>query len=121
MRATTRFVDEYSNDPKAPEYLFISARAANGLRKYEKSLKIMNTIKQRYQDYNKLPEVYFLYAFTLDEDLKRKEEAKDAYMELINKFPDDHLSKQAVLLMDQLYLSDEELIQKWKEQEEAQQ
>lgn len=120
MRTTTQFVEVFSSDPRCPDYLFISARAANGLRKYDKSLKILDTIKKKYNGYSKMPEVYFLYAFTLDEDLERKEDAKLAYMELINKFPDNHLSQQSVLLMEQLYMSDEELIEMWNQQEEQQ-
>ena len=102
------------NSRVSADYLFISARAANGLRKYEKSLKTMETIKQGYEGYAAMPEVYFLYAFTLDEDLDRKEEAQVAYMDLINTFPDDPLSKQAGFLLDQLYMSDEELIEAWE-------
>ena len=110
----TKFVEVFPKDPRCADYLFISARAANGLGEYDRSLKIMDTIRKGYNGYDKMPEVYFLYAFTLDEDLGRKEDAKQAYMDLINAFPVDQLSKQSTLLLDQLYMSDEELIESWK-------
>lgn len=110
----TKFVEVFPKDPRCADYLFISARAANGLGEYDRSLRIMDTIRKAYNGYVKMPEVYFLYAFTLDEDLDRKEDAKQAYMDLINTFPDSHLSSQSALLLDQLYMSDEELIESWK-------
>jgi TolA-binding protein len=61
-----------------------------------------------------MPEVYFLKAFILDEDLDKKDDAKKAYTDLINEFPDNALSAQAAVLLDQLYMSDEELIEMWK-------
>ena len=120
LRSCTEFVDNFPEDDRCADYLFIASRAAGGLGQYNKSLSILERIKKGYNGYAKMPEVYFLYAFTLDEDLDQKEKAKEAYMELINKFPGDPLSIQSALLMDQLYLSDEELIEKWKNQEENQ-
>jgi len=117
MNSCNTFVEAFPEDNRCADYLFISARAANGLKQYDASLQTLNKIKGAYRKYNKMPEVYFLYAFTLDEDLDRKEDAQKAYMDLINKFPDDPLSSQAAILLDQLYLSDEDLIEMWKMKE----
>ena len=114
MRSCLEFVDTYPKDNRCADYLFIASRAANGLGQYEKSLKILYRIMQGYKGYAKMPEVYFLYAFTLDEDLDRKDDAKEAYLALISEFPDDPLSAQSRVLLEQLYMSDEELIEMWK-------
>jgi tetratricopeptide (TPR) repeat protein len=119
MANCIEFADAFPQDNRCPDYLFIASRAANGLGEYDNSLKYLNRIKKGYRGYVKMPEVYFLYAFTLDEELDRKEDAKNAYMELINTFPDDPLSAQASILMDQLYMSDQELIEMWKMKEKA--
>ena len=113
------FVDVYPKDDRCADYLFIASRAANGLGEYEESLKILNRIKKGYVGYVKMPEVYFLYAFTLDEDMEKKEEAKEAYLDLISEFPDEPLSAQARVLLEQLYMSDEELIEMWKMKEKT--
>lgn len=120
LRLSTQFVDEFPKDGRCAEYMFMGARAASGLGEHEKAIRMMQNIKKVYGDYSKLPEVYFLYAFTLDEDLKRKDDAKEAYTQLINEFPDDPLSAQAILLMEQLYMSDEELIEMWSKKEQNQ-
>ncbi len=119
LRSTTQFVDEFPVDQRCAKYMFMGARAASGLGNYEKSTHMMETIKKVYGNYDQLAEVYFLYAFILDEELNRKDDAKDAYMELVNKFPDDPLSAQAEVLLEQLYMSDEELIEKWSKQDQS--
>ncbi len=120
MRSCLEFVDAFPGDNRCADYLFTASRAANGLGQYQKSLTILDRIKRGYNGYAKMPEVYFLYAFILDEDLEDKEKAKEAYMELINEFPGDPLSIQSTLLLDQLYMSDEELIESWKMKENNQ-
>lgn len=117
MRSCLEFVDAFPADDRDADYLFTASRAAAGLNQFEKSLSILNRIKKGFNGYNKMPEVYFLYAFILDENLDKKEKAKAAYMELINTFPDDPLSVQSAILLDQLYMSDEELIENWKMKE----
>ena len=120
MRSCLEFVDAFPADDRDADYLFTASRAAAGLNQFEKSLSILNRIKKGFNGYTKMPEVYFLYAFILDENLDQKEKAKAAYMELINTFPDDPLSVQSATLLDQLYMSDEELIENWKMKEAAQ-
>lgn len=120
LRLSTQFVDEFPLDSRCAEYSFMGARAASGLGDYDKSIHIMETIKKVYGNYSQLPEVYFLCAFTLDEEMGKKEEARAAYTDLINKFPDDPLSAQAIVLLEQLYMTDEELIEMWSKQEQNQ-
>lgn len=109
------FIEDFPRDPNCAEYMFMAAKAANGLKRYKESLVLLDRMTKVYSDYENLIEVYFLYAFTLDEDLNEKDEAKKAYTKLITKYPGEPLSKQAEVLMEQLYLSDEELIEQLME------
>lgn len=111
---TIEFADNYPGDEQSPYFLFMAARAANGLGQYTKSIKIINRIISKYDNYDRLVEVYFLKAFTYDEDLKQKAEAKNVYVEIIQKFPKDPLAKEAEILLENLYLSDEEIIKKYQ-------
>ena len=113
---TVEFADNYPGDEQAPDFLFMAARAANGLGQYTKSIKIINRIIRDYDNYDRLVEVYFLKAFTYDEDLNKKPEAKKVYVEIIEKFPKDPLAKEAKILLENLYLSDEEIIKKYQSQ-----
>ena len=114
----TTFVETFPRDPHCADFMFMAAKAANGLQKYEESLVLLDRMTRVYGNYDNLIEVYFLYAFTLDEDLNDKERAKEAYTKLMNKFPGEPLSKQAAVLIDQLYLSDEELIKRLMDEDQ---
>ena len=113
---TVEFADNYHEDDQTPDFLFMAARAANGLGEYTKSIKIINRIIRNYDNYDRLVEVYFLKAFTYDEDLNKKAEAKKVYVEIMEKFPKDPLAKEAKILLENLYLSDEEIIKKYQSQ-----
>ena len=50
------------------------------------------------------------------EHVNKKAEAKKVYVEIMEKFPKDPLAKEAKILLENLYLSDEELIKKYQSQ-----
>lgn len=114
LTKSLKFADNYPRDKYAIEFLFMAARAANGLGEYTKSIDILNRIIKNYPDYYRSAEVYFFKAFTYDEDLNDIPKAKNSYIAVIKKFPKDPLAEQAKLLLENLYLTDEELIEKYK-------
>jgi tetratricopeptide (TPR) repeat protein len=116
LTLSIRFADNYPNDEHSPGFLFMAARSANGLRQYKKSIKLLNRVIENYDDYDRLVEIYFLKAFTYDEDLDEKAKAKKAYNDLISRFPEDPLATESQILIDNLYLSDEDLIKKYNPQ-----
>jgi hypothetical protein len=111
---TVEFADNYPKDEQSPYFLFMASRAANGLGQYTNSIDIINRIILNYTNYDRLVEVYFMKAFTYDEDLNQKAEAKKVYVEIMEKFPNDPLAKEAKILLENLYLSDEEIIKKYQ-------
>lgn len=113
---TVEFANNYPKDEQAPYFLFMASRSANGLGQYNKSIEIINRIILNYSNYDRLVEVYFMKAFTYDEDLNQTAEAKKVYVEIMEKFPDDPLAKEAKILLENLYLSDEEIIKKYQSQ-----
>jgi tetratricopeptide (TPR) repeat protein len=114
---SVKYANNYPGDEHSPDFLFMAARSENGLREYRKSIKLLNRVIKDYDAYDRLVEVYFLKAFTYDEDLDDKAKAKRAYTELIKRFPDNPLATESKILIDNLYLSDEELIKKYNTQD----
>jgi tetratricopeptide (TPR) repeat protein len=109
------FADKYTVDPRAPQFLDFGAKAAKAAGQYEKAIKLYDRIIGAYSEYPNLPEVMFNKAFILDEDLNRDDEAKQVYTDLIRKYPNHQLSKNAKGLLELLYLTDEEVIRKLTE------
>lgn len=109
---TTKFV---SDKKRTPEYLYKSAAISRAVGLPIKAIKLYDKILADYPGYERNPEVAFLLAFTYDEDLKQPEQAKEAYEELLEKYPDDMWAEQATARLKNIDKSDEELIQSFLE------
>ena len=99
------FAKAYPKDENAPEYLFRAAGLCS---------KAMD-----YPSWKRLPDTYYLKAFTIDTELKQKGEAQKAYQQVINLYPDHPFAKDARQMMEYLVLTDEELIKKFEAMEQA--
>jgi tetratricopeptide (TPR) repeat protein len=95
----------------APEYLFKASEASRAIQKYSRTIDLYEWLISDYMDYNKIGQVHFLYAFTLDNDLGRIEEAKIAYNNFIEKFPNSDFIDDAKFLIENLGKSEEEIIE----------
>jgi len=113
-RKTIDFVNQYSDDEKAPGYLLLAAQLQNGLGEYTKSINTLNRLIKRYPEFDHLPEAYFLVGFTYDENMGNKAQAKRVYSEVIEKFPESPFAEQAHFLLENLYLTDDQLYEKLK-------
>jgi tetratricopeptide (TPR) repeat protein len=109
------FAEKFPQDTAAAEMLYKASRSARGLQQFQQSIDIYNQIIKDYPNYIKLPECYFFKAFVYDNDIKDKPKAEVAYKEVIAKFPDHRFATDAALLIEHLYLSDEELIKLFEE------
>jgi hypothetical protein len=76
MHKSIQFADKYPDNEYSADYLFMAARSANGLKQYHKSIKLLNQVIAEYDHYDRLVEVYFLKAFTYDEDRTKNPKPK---------------------------------------------
>lgn len=102
-------------DPQSPAFLHQAGEAARSIQAFERALDIYDWIGNRYPDYEKAPQALFLSAFTLDNDLKRTDEAKVRYEEFLRKYPDNEFAESARFLLENLGKSDEEIIRSFQE------
>ncbi len=111
-----RYAELFIGDKeKAPEYLYKVAALSRAVKLPSKALKVYDKILTDYPGYERNPEVAFLMAFTYDEDLKEVELAREAYQEVIEKYPGDMWAKQAEERLKTLGMSDDELIKSFME------
>lgn len=104
----------FPGDSLAPEYAFRAANTKKTLGDPQGSVQIYDRIIRNNPTWRKMPDVYYLRAFTIDDGLKQKGEAKKAYEEVIEKFPDDPYAAQARQMIANLQYTDEELIERFK-------
>ena len=118
LESYKRYVEHHPKDSLAPQQLFRAGSVARSLREPQKALNLFNRILSEYPDFNKEPTVRFLIAFIYDQDLEKREKAKDLYQAVIDSFPDHRLAKDAEQYLKVIDLSDDELIDRFEERKE---
>ncbi len=114
------FVATYPLDSISPEYLDRSANVYRGLGDPEAALRTYDRIIKDYPGWRKIPDMYYLKAFVIHNDLGQRGEAEKAYKEVISRFPDHHYAQDARAAIENLKYSDEELIRMWEEKNKGQ-
>lgn len=117
------YVAAFPSDSLTPEYLFRAAGVYKSMRQPEQSILLYDRIINDYRGWKRLADAYYLKAFTIDSELDQKGEAQRAYKEVINLFPDHPFARDARIMIDNLSMTDQELIEKFQrmaEEQEAQ-
>lgn len=114
-----QYIEKYDTAQNAAIVLAYGAKAARASQQHEKAVKMYSRIINSYPAYPEMAEVMFLKAFILDQEIKQKDRAKEAYTALMTKYPEHPFSKDAEVLVSQLYMSDEEMIQWLQEKNKA--
>ncbi|GJM32680.1 MAG: hypothetical protein DHS20C18_16810 [Saprospiraceae bacterium] len=105
-------------DPQSPVLLHKAGEVARSIRAFNKALEIYNWIYTKYPNYEKAPQALFLQAFTLDNDLKKYDEAKVLYEEFLKKYPNDDFADDTKFLLENLGKDDEEIINSFSGEQE---
>jgi len=112
LQSYIKYTEMYPADFEfTPEYLYKSAALSRAIDLPIKAIKIYDKILKDFPNWEKAPEVAFLQAFTYDEDLKEAQLAKEAYEEVIAKYPEDYWAVQAEQRLSTVEMSDEELLE----------
>ena len=109
------YANAYQLDSMAPEYLFRAANLSKSMHDGEQGIRLYDRIIKDYGAWYRLPDVYYLKAFTIDSELDQRGAAKEAYEEVINRYPDHPFAKDARIMIDNLMYTDEELIQRFQQ------
>ncbi len=117
-RASQHYVDACEAyvmaNPKnknAPDYLYKAAEIARSIKTYPKTLSLYDWVIDKYPSYEKVPTIYFLKGFILEDDLQNETAARNVYEEFLKKYPDNELAKDVQFLLDNLGKSNEEILQ----------
>lgn len=118
LEYTKVFVGDERNTPK---FLYKAAALSRAVGLPAKALKLYDRILTDYPQWEKAPETAFLVAFTYDADLNEPEHAREAYQEVVDRYPGDHWALQAEERLKTVGMSDEELIKQFNQRLEAEQ
>lgn len=109
------FASNFPDDPQTPEYLFKLAEFYGATGDNQKELETFKKVSDNYQDYEKAPQSLFMQAFILENKLNALKEAEKIYQMFMEKYPDHEFADDAQFSLDNLYLTDEQLLEKFKQ------
>lgn len=110
------FAKKYPQDSLAPEVLFRAADVARGAGEFGQSIQLWGQVWRNYPQHRLAPDALFLQAFTFDNDLGAREEARTYYQKVIDQYPDHPLAMQATQLIEVLDKSPDELVRQFEQQ-----
>lgn len=108
------FVKTNPLDSMAPEYLFRAAGVSHNLGEGQRTMELYDRVIKEYPSWKRLPDTYYLRAFTIENDLGQKGEAQTAYQQVIDRFPGHPFAEQAAQAIKNLPYSDAELIERFE-------
>jgi outer membrane protein assembly factor BamD (BamD/ComL family) len=114
------YANTYPDAPGAADYLLKASDFSLAVKLPEKSVNILNQIIKKYPDYNRMEDVLYVKASHLDLDLRDTTEAKAAYQDFIDAYPDSEMRDDAENRIENISLSIEELAEKFIKELEAQ-
>ena len=104
----------FPGDKITPSYLFQAGETARSVRNFRKALDIYDRILLHFKSFEKTPQALFLKAFTLDNDLKQYDKAKQFYDSFLTQYPNDDFADDTKFLLENLGKSDDEIIKKFE-------
>ena len=117
----SKYAEENTDEANAPEYLFKAFEiSVNTRQDAQQSIDLCNRLLTNYPDFDKNPVALFMLAtFVYDEQLHDLDRARDAYQQVIDKYPDNPFAKDAAISITQLGMSPDELIKMFESGEKT--
>ena len=107
------------NEEQSASFLFKAGETARSIRQFDQALAIYDWIYTKFPKHEKAPQALFLKAFTLDNDIGKRAEAKVLYEDFLAKYPNDDFADDTRFLLDNLGKSDDEIIKSFEKTEES--
>ena len=114
LSAYQNFSSKYPGDSLSPEYLYRAAGMAAGFNHGTQAIDLYESITHTYPEYKKLPECYFMEAFTYENTLGNIGKAGELYRQFLIKYPDHELADDAQVAIKFLGKSPEEMVREFE-------
>lgn len=114
VRRYRDYVNMNPHDSISAEYLFKAADLNIGLGNYEASIKYLDRLTTDFPDYNRIVEIWLFKGFIYENYMNSHANAVSTYDKLIERYPNHRLAADAQAAKDNLTLTDEELMEKFK-------
>ncbi|HOY30941.1 MAG TPA: tetratricopeptide repeat protein [Bacteroidales bacterium] len=109
-----KFADQHPKDSLSPVYLYKAANLQMNNSQNEDAVALLDILIKNYNDFSKLPEVYFLKAFIFENNIKNIKKAREAYTDFLQKYPKHDLADDAMISIDNLGKTPEQMVMEFE-------
>ncbi len=104
-----KYANNFPEDSLTPEFLFKQANLFRSIYKGKEAISVLKKIENQYPQFSKLYLCLFMTAEIYENILNDVENAKKHYELFIKKYPDNHLTDDAKILLKNLGKTPEDL------------
>ncbi len=115
VREYARFYQNNEKDSLAVDMLFKAGEVSMGIGQGNLAVKYFRTVANDHTDFHKSPEALFLCGFCEETLNKDTAQARFFYESFVKKFPEHKLAEDAQFSIQNMSMSDEELIRMFQE------
>ncbi len=114
VRRTLVLAERFPADTLVPDWLFREAKNCMGMEAHDGAVRLWEKIWTQYPTHRHAPVALFMHAFTLDNVHGNVEQAALHYGELVARYPDTEVARQARQLLEVIDLTPEELVRRFQ-------
>ena len=115
LSAYQNYASRYENDSLAPDYLYKAAGLAVGFNRGTQAIEIYETIINKYPEYKRVAECYFMEAFAYENVIGNIAKANEYYNKFLAKYPNHDLADDAQSAIRFLGKSPEEMVREFEQ------
>jgi TolA-binding protein len=112
------FVNEYPDDEASPMFLLKASQHAIALNQANEALELLSQVSKKYPKTTFAEEAMFLEALTYENNLNDLAKAKETYELFVKTYPKAELAGEALLAIQNLGKSPEQIIEEANGKEE---
>ena len=110
------YSNRYKKDSLSPEYLFRAAEIAMNTDKPIDACSYLYRIERQYEDFDKMPAVYYLLGFVNQNMIGDKQNAEAYYQKFLDKYPNHSRAEEVAIIMNSIHIDDLELVREFEMQ-----
>jgi len=94
------FANAYPDHEKTPSVLELAAKSSEAMGNYSEAVNILHKLINEFPETDETPKYMLTKAMVIEDRLKNVAGAKECYLELIERFPDNQLAVDAKVYME---------------------
>jgi len=110
------YSNRYKKDSLSPEYLFRAAEIAMNTDKPIDACSYLYRIERQYENFDKMPAVYYMLGFVNQNMIGDKENAEAYYQKFLDKYPNHSRAEEVGIILNSIHVDDLELVREFETQ-----